>query len=170
MIKLFASASDAGIQTNLPPTNRRDENLSRRPTTGAIFAARRTMTFRARRANFSIGQPLPSLSRPFRALPPCLRSLRGTCSTRLHAHIYAYNVPTPRGLSRKSCSTGAFFFFSLLSWVLLPSLFLSVHLSSARSPSSPRSSPRSGPRRLPPCSARVICRPDRPARVSRLTL
>lgn len=56
----------------------------------------------------------------------------GTCSTRLHAHIRTHITYLHRALSRKSCSTGAFFFRSLLP-VPAPPFLLSSFLALTRS-------------------------------------
>lgn len=83
----------------------------------------------------------------------------GTCSTRLHAHIRTHITYLHRALSRKSCSTGAFFFRSLLpvpatrSFSLLSSRSLALSFPSLlplslpfkRSPFPARSSSRPGP-------------------------
>lgn len=143
---------------------------------------------RSRAANFSDNQPLkPTLpsrvpSRPLvplLPLSPFLLSLSlsvfslsflsflplspsrhcGTCSTRLHAHIRTHITYLHRALSRKSCSTGAFFFCSLLpvpatrSFSLLSSRSLALSFPSLlplslpfkRSPFTARSSSRPGP-------------------------
>lgn len=69
------------------------------------------------------------------------------------ARSYTHITCLHSGLSRKSCSTGAFFFFSLLSGPL--SLSLSFSTSLVRAPFPARSGPRSGPGFSPVARTRV---------------
>lgn len=82
----------------------------------------------------------------------------GTCSTRLHAHIRTHITYLHRALSRKSCSTGAFFFRSLLP-VPAPPFLLSSFLALTRSLLPVSSSPLSLPFKRSPFPARSSSRP-----------
>lgn len=122
-------------------------NLTSRPHKSGerMRAAREKMTPRAPQI-FLISSARPRTRSlrvpvtPSRPYPP-FSSLCGTCSTRLHARIRITCLHS--GLSRKSCSTGAFFFFSLLSGPL--SLFLSFSTSLMRAPFPARSDPGFSP-------------------------